>query len=117
MSNSSKQLSPAQKVAREEITAAFREVFSTASGKRVLFWMLEQCAVYEDAYSGDMTNATHYRLGQQGAGRRLIRQLDSIDPTLYPRLLLAVADLREQDKAHASTLADNEEGEEIDVLA
>lgn len=119
MSNSSKQLSAAQKVASEENTAAFREVFSTASGKRVLFWMLEQCAIYQDAYSGDMTNATHYTLGKQAAGRKLIAQLDSIDPTIYPRLLLAVADLREQDAAHAKALAtDTEEGEEeYDVTA
>ncbi|MBB3590677.1 hypothetical protein FHX08_001021 [Rhizobium sp. BK529] len=101
-------------VARDEITTAFREVFATASGKRVLFWMLEQCAVYQEAYAGELGNATHYTLGKQGVGRRLIAELDRIDPTLYPRLLLAIADLRATDKAAAQSRAKSEEGEDHD---
>lgn len=102
---------------RDEITTAFREVFATASGKRVLFWMLEQCAVYREAYAGELGNATHYTLGKQGVGRRLIAELDRIDPTLYPRLLLAIADLKATDKAAAASRAASEEGEENDVDA
>ncbi|MBB3308614.1 hypothetical protein FHT78_000343 [Rhizobium sp. BK196] len=106
-----------QTIGRDEITTAFREVFATASGKRVLFWMLEQCAIYQEAYAGELVNATHYTLGKQGAGRRLIAELDRIDPTLYPRLLLAIADLKASDKAAAASRAASEEGEDHDVDA
>ncbi|MGZ2448299.1 hypothetical protein ACVIRO_001053 [Rhizobium ruizarguesonis] len=104
-------------VEREEITKAFREVFALSAGKRVLFWMLEQCAIYQDAFSGDATNATNYMLGLQAAGRRLIDQLDTVDPHLYPNLLLAIADLKSTDLAAAESLAKREEGEEHDVEA
>jgi len=106
-----------QIIQRDEITMAFREVFATASGKRVLFWMLEQCAVYQEAYAGELGNATHYTLGKQGVGRRLIAELDRIDPTLYPRLLLAIADLKATDKAAAASRAEQEEGEDHDIDA
>lgn len=102
---------------RDEITTAFRDVFALDAGKRVLFWMLEQCAVYRDAYSGELTNATHYILGRQGAGRTLIAKLDSIDPTMYPKLLLAIADFKEAEKVAAKRRADSEEGEDYDVDA
>jgi len=49
-----------QTIGRDEITTAFREVFATASGKRVLFWMLEQCAIYQVAFAGEAVSATHY---------------------------------------------------------
>ncbi len=106
-----------QNLGRDEITAAFRDVFASASGKRVLFWMLEQCAIYQEAYAGELVNATHYTLGKQGVGRRLIAEFDRIDPTLYPRLLLAIADLKANDKAVATSRAASEEGEEHDVDA
>jgi hypothetical protein len=101
-------------IGQDEITAAFREVFSTASGKRVLFWLLEQCAIYGEAYAGELVNATHYTLGRQGVGRRLIAELDRIDPTLYPRLLLAIADLKANDRAAAASRAADEEGQDYD---
>lgn len=78
---------------REELDKAFREVIALSSGKRVLFWILEQCAIYQDAYAGD-NNATNYTLGQQAIGRRLIEQMDAIDPRHYPRLLLDIADMK-----------------------
>lgn len=94
MSDLTEQLSPLEAAERADLEAAFREVFATASGKRVLFWMLEQCAIYQDAYTGE-DNATNYTLGQQASGRKLIAKLDELDPRNYPTLLLAVA----QDKA------------------
>ena len=85
------QLSPLETAERSDVDQAFNEVFKTAAGKRVLFWMLEQCAIYQDAYTGD-DNATNYTLGLQAGGRKLIGKLDELDPRNYPALLLAVAD-------------------------
>lgn len=93
-----------------DIDAAFAEVFKLAAGKRVLFWMLEQCALYEDAFAGDQTNATNYLLGRQSSGRRLIDQLNAVDPRFYPQLLLDIAELKAMDRAAAPRAAD--EGEE-----
>lgn len=109
----SEQLSPAQIIARDELAKAFRGVFATEGGKRVLFWMLEQCAVYRDAYTGE-NNATNYQLGLQAAGRALMTKLDEIDPTIYPTLLLAMAEIRETDKAAAKSLAEKMEPEDDD---
>ena len=83
--------------------AAFREVFNLPSGngKRVLFYMLEQSAIYQDAYAGD-NNATNYTLGLQSAGRRLIAKLDQIEPEFYPKLLLAIADMKAVERAAAA---------------
>ena len=94
MSELAEQLSPQEAAERADLDDAFREVFKMAAGKRVLFWMLEQCAIYQDAFTGD-DNATNYTLGQQASGRKLIAKLDELDHRNYPTLLLAVA----QDKA------------------
>jgi hypothetical protein len=117
MADFTRQLSSLHTIQRDEITKAFRDVFATASGKRVLFWMLEQCSIYEDAYAGEMTNATHYRLGLQAGGRRLLALLDSIDAHMYPGLLTAIADFKETDRAAADASAKRWEGEEHDVDA
>lgn len=95
---------------REELTRAFRDVLASASGKRVLFWILEQSAIYRDAYSGDDA-ATNYTLGQQSIGRKLINHMDQIDPRIYPTLLLAVADLQAMDRA-ATERAQKEDDDE-----
>lgn len=107
----SEQLSPRQIVEQAELVKAFRDVFKTVSGKRVLFWMLEQCAIYRDAYTGE-NNSTNYQLGLQAAGRQLIGKLDEIDPEMYPNLLLAMKEVREADKAEAEALADKMEPED-----
>lgn len=109
----SESLSPAQIIAREEMSRAFRVTFATEAGKRVLFWMLEQCAIYLDAYTGE-NNSTNYALGLQSAGRQLIAKLDEIDPQLYPSLLIAMAEIREVDKAAAKSLAEKMEPEDDD---
>jgi len=106
----------ADDVSREELDRAFREVLALSSGKRVLFWMLEQCGVYQDAFTGEAMASTNYSLGRQSVGRVVIGKLDEIDARNYPQLLLAIAELREIDKGHAAVLArkqlkedDNEE--------
>ncbi|MDX8492911.1 hypothetical protein RFN29_15135 [Mesorhizobium sp. VK22B] len=95
----SEQLSPIEAFEREELAKAFRGVLSSAEGKRVLFWVLEQAAIYTDAFAGEHTNATNYSLGLQAVGRKLISKFDEVDPRLYPRLLLDVAELKAMDRA------------------
>ena len=83
---------------QEELRAAMAGLLSIPQGQRVLFWVLEQAAIYRDAFSGDDA-ATNYLLGQQSVGRKLIDLMDQIDPRTYPRLLLAIADLKAMEQA------------------
>ena len=111
MSELAEQLSPQEAAERADLDEAFREVFKTASGKRVLFWMLEQCAIYQDAYTGD-DNATNYTLGLQAGGRKLIAKLDELDPRNYPTLLLAVADDKAMKRAALERAAQQEDDDD-----
>lgn len=114
MSDLQEQLSPEQEIARAELAKAFREVLATAAGKRVLFWILEQCAIYRDAFCGE-NNATNYTLGQQSSGRKIIAQLDETDPRLYPQLLVDIAVIKEFDRAAAkATAANNQENDDAE---
>lgn len=92
MDELTEQLTPQAAAERADLDQAFREVFATASGKRVLFWVLEQCAIYRDPDCGESTHATSGIVGEQRVGRKLIAKLDELDARNYPVLLLAVAE-------------------------
>jgi hypothetical protein len=89
-----------------------RDELALASGKRVLFWLLEQCAIYADPFAGENVNATNYTLGQQAVGRKVISKFDEIDPRHYPRLLLDIAELKAMDRAAAALATQKDEEDE-----
>lgn len=93
----------------ESLVSAMEGLLSVPQGQRVLFWVLEQAAVYRDAFSGDDA-ATNYVLGQQSVGRKMIDLMDQIDPRTYPKLLLSIADLKAMDQAAQKT--DQQEDDE-----
>jgi len=113
MADLREQLSPEQEIARAELAKAFHDVLATVSGKRVIFWMLEVCAIYRDPFAGN-NDVTNYTLGRQAAGRELIAKLDEIDPRFYPSLLMAMAEIREMDRAAARATAEKAEGNDDD---
>lgn len=92
-----------EKIEQEELAKAFRDILKLAAGKRVLYWLLDQCAIYQEAYAGD-NNATNYMLGRQAIGRRVIAKLDEIDPRFYPKLLLDIAEIRAMDREAAASM-------------
>lgn len=98
-----------------ELDKAYGEVFATASGKLVLYDMLEMCGMYTAAFTGE-NNATNFMLGKQEAGKQLIDKLNGVDQRFYPQLLLAIADIREMNKA-ASERAAKLEQEDNDIEA
>lgn len=112
MDDLTEQLTPAQAYARDELHRAFRALLKTIDGQRVVYWMLEQCAIYEDPFAGENTNATNFMLGRQNAGRRLIAKLDEIDALNYPRLLSAIADIREIDRTAVKSLSEKKENDD-----
>lgn len=97
------QMDTLSRIERDELERGFRDIFKTIAGKRVLYWMLEECAIYRDAYTGE-TASTNYLLGQQSAGRKLIAKLDEIDAQFYPQLLMAIAEIRSRDRAAAEVI-------------
>lgn len=101
-----------ERVEQENLKAAFTAVFHSEAGKRVLFRILEQAGMYDEAFCGDATNATNYRLGLQASGRKLIADLDSVDPRFYPQLLIDIADLRAVDAQRAASIAPTFEDKE-----
>ena len=98
---------------REELEKSFREVLFSPSGKRVLFWMLAQCNVYNDAYAG-IDAATNYELGRRSIGLMLIKQIEAIDPRLYPQLLLDIAEMKAMTAAAVSKDDDHENDNDLD---
>lgn len=96
----------------EELAKAFREVLELASGKRVLFWILEQCAIYSTPYAGENIASTNHSLGRQDVGLRLIAELNAIDPRIYPRMLLDLADAKAMEKAVQDASAKTEDDDD-----
>lgn len=115
MSELVEQLSPLEAAERADEDNAFREVFNTAAGKRVLFWMLEQCAIYRDPDCGESTHLTSGVMGEQRIGRKLIAKLDAIDPRNYPALLLAVAEDKAMKRAASERAAQSKEQDDDDA--
>jgi hypothetical protein len=112
MSDLEEQLSPEQAYHRDELHRAFRRVLETVDGKRVVFWVLEQCALYEEPFAGKNTNATNFMLGRQNAGRRVISKLDEIEPRIYPQLLMDIAGIVEVDRAAVEALTAKKENDD-----
>ncbi|OJF92070.1 hypothetical protein AX761_21765 [Rhizobium sp. 58] len=105
------ELSAEQAVAKNALNGAFQEVFSTEAGKRVLFHLIALGSPYEDAFSGDDA-VTNYTLGRKKQSLEIINALGEIDARLYPQLLLAMADIREMDRAIAAKQTENQESDD-----
>ena len=115
MSDVNEAISRADEVRLNEMDNAYRAVFQTPEGKRVLFDILTMCGIYDRAFTAE-NNATNFLLGKQEAGKAVIARLDQIDNRFYPQLLLTIADQREMQKA-ADQRAANQEPEDHDIDA
>ncbi|NJL06816.1 MAG: hypothetical protein HC900_00065 [Methylacidiphilales bacterium] len=80
---------------------ALRAVLDTADGKRVVFWLLGLCGLYQDQHATGMADATSYMLGRRSVGLMVINKLNELDARLYPLLMLEVAQLKEMARALA----------------
>ena len=92
----------------EELRRSVAAILSSAEGRRVLFWVLEQAGIYRDAFTGEDA-ATNYRLGQQHIGRRILDLMNEVNPRAYPTLMLAVAD----DEAMAQAAQMKEDADDV----
>jgi len=97
MADLEQQPSQAQTGLPPQIVSDFEAVISRPEGKRVILWVLEQCGVYRNPYTGTDA-ATNFRLGEVNVGQRLIAQLGRVSPSEYARLLLWDAQRPEEEK-------------------
>lgn len=112
MSDLEEQLSDDDGRRAEELAKAYREVLASQAGKLVLFDILEKCTIYTDPFSGEYHATTAHELGKQWVGRRIIAQLDELDPRMYPQLLFDVADLKAMNKAVQDASAKTEDDDD-----
>ena len=99
----SEQPSRAQELYRDQIVLDLEAVLSIPQGRRVLLRLLERCGVYRSAFTGE-TEATALRLGEQNIGLWLIAQIEDVDPTEYPKLLLEAAQKRDKETVNVLDL-------------
>lgn len=92
----------------EELKRALAAVVNTDAGKRVLFWLLERCNVYGEAFS-ESHSVSSYHLGRMSIGRLLIAKMDEINPQIYPKLLLDYANMRAIERAAKSKNVGNDD--------
>lgn len=72
---------------RDRVILDLEAVLRLPQGRRVLLMILERCGMYRNAYTGER-QATDFRLGEQNVGLWLIAQIEMVNPTEYPALLL-----------------------------
>lgn len=75
---------------------ALLNVVKTREGRAVVWEMLNQANVYGENFHGNSTDI--YEKGKRALGLWLIRSLDRVDVTAYPRMMLDVAKQQERDK-------------------
>jgi len=80
---------------KDRLHEAIAAVLATDDGRRVVFWLLSICGLYEDGFTGDDA-LTNYRLGRQAVGKQILAQMNAIDGELYPRFLMECARMRQE---------------------
>lgn len=96
--NSESQLSPAQKVKRDQLLLDLEGLLGRPEGRRVVMWFLGLCKVYGVQFTGE-DNATNFTLGKRDVGISVILKLNEVSPTAYPQLLLESARDKGEQKA------------------
>lgn len=60
-------------------------LLATAAGRRVLWWVLEQCQIYGSVQSSDATVLARF-LGRRDVGLALLLELEAVEPFVLARL-------------------------------
>lgn len=97
------QLSSRDEVKQAQVSLDLQAVLSEAHGRRLLWMILERCGSFSNAFTGEEA-PTNFRLGEQNIGLWLISLMDQVDPKAFPRLMLAMADEREEEKRKVHVL-------------
>lgn len=79
---------------RDDLTHAVRETLLNAQGRQVLWWIIEQCGIYQVGPIGN--SGTNVHQGERNVGLKIINLLESVEPTAYPRLHLEMVQTNEE---------------------
>lgn len=82
-----------QTLAREQMENDARAVLKHAPSVRFICRILDECRYYEDPFAGN-SNTTFKNVGEQEAGRKIVRALQSVEPDALIILLEAVREQR-----------------------
>jgi len=76
-----------QKAKDKRRDQAWEDALKHPACRTMLLDIIGRCALYRDPFSGD-EESTSYLVGKQAIARIILVQLDTIDPQLYPLMLL-----------------------------
>ena len=65
---------------------AVKRLLKTSDGRAFIWYVLSLCELYSSTFTGNST--TFYREGKRDIGLEILRLLEEVDPTAYPRLIL-----------------------------
>jgi hypothetical protein len=73
-----------------QVLESMRYIMSFEQGQDLLWYILSQCGIYSDNFTGD-TSKTNYLLGQRSIGLMLLQIMNDTDPRMYAKLQLRKA--------------------------
>ncbi|MBL4786532.1 MAG: hypothetical protein JKY49_14030 [Cohaesibacteraceae bacterium] len=76
-----------------EIVEALQVVLRNKHCRIVLWWILEQCGIYRNTFSGN--SATYFMEGERNIGLKILNQIAAVDARAYPKLMLEMVAERE----------------------
>lgn len=87
MDDLSNKLSQAQTDPTDELTLDLEALLNSKAGRHVLMWLLGRAGLYGSLFSIE-PGLTELNLGRRDLGLQLLHQIEAIDPTAYPMLLM-----------------------------
>jgi hypothetical protein len=73
----------------DALERALHDIMATPQGRTLIWHVLGQTKLYDEGFSGNSTDI--YDKGKRSVGLWLLAQINEMDPTAYPRMLLDVA--------------------------
>lgn len=86
------EMTDTEKRAAQEAVEDLEAVLGTAPGRRFVYRVLAECGVYRSSFSGN--SGSFFQEGKRAVGLWLIAELEGVDVTAYPRMLLERAEHR-----------------------
>lgn len=68
-----------------KINAGFAQALDTQSGRAMLWWILEQCALFQQSHSGNALH-TAFACGKKEIGLFLVGRIEAVDPAGFVRM-------------------------------
>jgi hypothetical protein len=82
-----------KKIQAEQEQIDLKTILATAGGRRVIWWILEECGVYRTSFTGN--SHTFFNEGKRQIGLMLIEKIFAADPTAYTNMRLEAAERKE----------------------